>query len=66
MYVPPDEPVQELGEVNMTFQADERHRGRMEHMHTEPNYPPTNRSSATESATGDHEAGYGVNPIYQR
>ena len=71
MYVPPDEPVQETGEINMTFQDEH---GRQIH-HTGTHI--VQASTGVHNATGAHgtngQARYddpgviaAVNPIYQR
>ena len=76
MYVPPDEPVQEMGEINMTFQ-DEHGRqihhtgthivqGRGTHMSLHPNTGPGAHGSNGHARYDDPEPLAAVNPIYQR
>ena len=70
MYVPPDEPIQEQGEVNMTFRADEN--GNMGGVRSQQQAlaPPARTMGNTtveQAAMADEGAGYSsVNPIYQR
>ena len=76
MYVPPDEPVQEMGEINMTFQ-DEHGRqihhtgthivqGRGTHMSLHPSTGPGAHGSNGHARYDDPEPVAAVNPIYQR
>ena len=78
MYVPPDEPVQEMGEINMTFQDE--HGRQIHHTGTHIVQTPPGAHVAlhpSSSGPGAHgsngHARYGdaepiaaVNPIYQR
>ncbi len=65
MYVPPDEPVQETGEINMTFQADDGshiHQGNHHPHHQHPQIPPQNAPARYE----DGGVIAAVNPIYEK
>ena len=62
MYVPPDEPIQESGEVNMTLTTEARMVQQQPRMaaHNRHSLTQTEHSSTMGAAVG------GVNPIYQR
>lgn len=65
MYVPPDEPIQEQGEVNMTFQADDD--GRMQQREARIKQPSSGKLSveAASHDSGEEDGFTSVNPIYQ-
>ena len=55
MYVPPDEPVQDLGEINMTFEHDEAAQRRKQAA-----------AAASSAGASNYEPVAAINPIYQR
>ena len=73
MYVPPDEPVHDMGEVNMSFQADD-HRGGNIHntgIQTQQGtnlsvHPSGGQIDIVDDDDDDDDAVASVNPIYQR
>lgn len=62
MYVPPDEPIQDQGEINMTFQHDENAQNQKQAA------AAAAAAAASSSAGASHQEGpvAAINPIYQR
>lgn len=63
MYVPPDEPVQEQGEINMTFHPDDQNATNAYIVRTARNQPVIRPATHARMEDGGFVAA--VNPIYQ-
>lgn len=67
MYVPPDEPVKDVGEVNMTYEHDDNtQQHQQENQWNESQQQTAEENLDVTPSTSSNEPTASVNPIYQR